>query len=270
MRILHVINSIDPAAGGPPLVAIRLASAQAALGHDVTVLSIRYRDAEKRIEAANRLVPGVDKVKIRYVEHLRAISRRIGYVPQKQLSQHVLASDWVHIHGVWEVLLAETAMLARAAKIPYCVRPAGMLDPWSLSQKSPKKKLAMRLWVSSMLNKAAFIHTLNRDEAQLLSPLGLSAEIRVIPNGVFLEEMEPASSSDPALKNETAKTVLFLARKHHKKGLDYLLDAFEVVAERTVLQSFSSYGRPLFSAFLAVKKGSQWEFSRLWHMVCQW
>src|SRR5215203_5928039 len=39
MKILHVIGSLDPAAGGPPAIAARLAAAQAGLGHDVTLLS---------------------------------------------------------------------------------------------------------------------------------------------------------------------------------------------------------------------------------------
>ena len=38
MRILHVIPSMDPKQGGPPVVAARLAAAQAALGHAVEII----------------------------------------------------------------------------------------------------------------------------------------------------------------------------------------------------------------------------------------
>ena len=35
MRILHVIPMLDPRAGGPPAVVLRIAAGQAALGHSV-------------------------------------------------------------------------------------------------------------------------------------------------------------------------------------------------------------------------------------------
>ena len=39
MRILHVLQKMDPALGGPPAVVVHLAAAQAGLGHDVHVVS---------------------------------------------------------------------------------------------------------------------------------------------------------------------------------------------------------------------------------------
>ena len=42
MKICHVVATLDPAGGGPPVVAPRLAAAQSQLGHDVlvTVLAV--------------------------------------------------------------------------------------------------------------------------------------------------------------------------------------------------------------------------------------
>ena len=39
MKIVHVITSMDPDKGGPQAVVMRLASAQASLGHEVHVVS---------------------------------------------------------------------------------------------------------------------------------------------------------------------------------------------------------------------------------------
>jgi glycosyltransferase involved in cell wall biosynthesis len=57
----------------------------------------------------------------------------------------------------------------------------------------------------------------------------------IIPNGVFLEELEPLPTAGefrsrfPELGD--APYVLFLSRLHFKKGLDYLSDSFAAVAK---------------------------------------
>jgi glycosyltransferase involved in cell wall biosynthesis len=103
-----------------------------------------------------------------------------------------------------------------------------MLDPWSLKQKALKKKLALTLGYRTMLNRAAFLHVLNADEQSLLAPLGLRTRMEVIPNGIFLSEIDEARSTSTTATSscDTQPFVLFLSRLHYKKGLDYLADAF--------------------------------------------
>ncbi len=100
------------------------------------------------------------------------------------------ATDFVHLHGVWETNLLRASMLCRRFSVPYCVCCCGMLDVWSMQQSAWKKKLAMRLGFRRMLDGAAFIHALNADEIELMRPLGLKAPPVIIPNGIFLNEVE--------------------------------------------------------------------------------
>src|SRR5690606_37080037 len=76
--------------------------------------------------------------------------------------------DFVHIHGVWTPMLAMAARACAGRGTPYCVAPHGMLDPWCLTQKRAKKMIALALIWKRILNRAAFIHALNRDEAELM------------------------------------------------------------------------------------------------------
>ena len=111
-----------------------------------------------------------------------------------------------------------------------------MLDPWSLRQRAAKKRLALALGYRRMLDRAAALHLGNADERRLIAPLRLRAPGVVIPNGIFLEEVEPLPPSAafrdrvPALAR--APYVLFLSRLHYKKGLDHLAEAFALVAPR--------------------------------------
>jgi glycosyltransferase involved in cell wall biosynthesis len=107
-----------------------------------------------------------------------------------------------------------------------------MLDPWSLKQRNWKKKLAMRLAFRRMLEGAASLHVLNETESSLIEPLGLSTPRKIIPNGIFLEEITRDGGSDhddflrafPQLQGKPY--MLFLSRLHFKKGLDLLAQAF--------------------------------------------
>jgi glycosyltransferase involved in cell wall biosynthesis len=77
-----------------------------------------------------------------------------------------------------------------------------------------------------MLNHAATLHMLNADEQTLLAPLGLRPRMEVIPNGIFLDEIDGASSPSSTSSSTDKPFVLFLSRVHYKKGLDYLADSF--------------------------------------------
>jgi glycosyltransferase involved in cell wall biosynthesis len=111
-----------------------------------------------------------------------------------------------------------------------------MLDPWSLSQKKLKKSIALALGYKRMLNKAAFLHYGNLDEVRLTECLHLEPPAKIVPNGIFLEEIDPLPQKGafraefPELAG--AKLVVFLSRLHYKKGLDYLADAFAIVARQ--------------------------------------
>jgi glycosyltransferase involved in cell wall biosynthesis len=219
MRILHVTSSLDPAQGGPPVVAINLAKAQAALGHDVRLAAERIPG---EVGLPTTLLPGHGTL-------------TLWQQPRPELLTAIKNSDIVHMHGVWEPLLMVVAKTARQLGRPYVVTPHGMLDPWSLRQSKWKKKAALALGYRRMLNHAAMIHALNADEKRLLEPLNLASPCEIIPNGIFLDELNPPPDLTVFRQHRPGPGdrpyILFLSRLHHKKGLDYLADAFSRIVE---------------------------------------
>ena len=142
--------------------------------------------------------------------------------------------DVLHIHGVWEPMLAATARVFDRAGKPYVICTHGMLDPWTLTQSTTKKKIALALWVTRLLNGALFLHFGNKDEATLCAPLGLKARFEQIPNGVSPKEFANLPAPGEFFKTlpeiHGKRYILFMSRLHFKKGLDLLATAYSTVA----------------------------------------
>ncbi|MEM9065859.1 MAG: glycosyltransferase [Planctomycetota bacterium] len=228
VRVLHVIKTIDPAGGGVPAVVACLAASQASAGHEVSVMCHPTPEADERVDKFLESTPGASGVRFVYTPET---TNPFGRLPQgSDAASAIEACDVVHIHGVWDPILAVVAREARRASKPYVVMPHAMLDRWSMAQKALKKKIALALVYKKMLDCAAFIHALNTDEIRGMSPVGITARKEVIPNGVFAESFENLPGPD-VFRNDRpelgdAPYVLFLSRLHYKKGLDILAGAF--------------------------------------------
>lgn len=230
-RILHVISSLDRKAGGTPVALAGLAIAQAQLGAVVTVASTYNEGADlaiaDQLKAAGVAVELVGPATGKFQRHPQIVPT---------LRRLIADADFVHIHTLWEEVQHQAAKLAWKAKKPYAFVPQGMLDPWSLSQSKWKKRAYMAWRLRVDLNLAAFIHVLNRDEAELIKPLKLRTRTEVIPNGIDPATVQPLP--EPTVFRQKrpeigdAPFALFLSRLHYKKGLDYLADAFALVAKQ--------------------------------------
>lgn len=239
MRITHVINSVDPSYGGPAVVAPRLSAAQAAAGHEVQILTCQTQKTLDELAPIFQDIPNHERVTYKQIPRPRS---PFGFPrsrqTDRQMQEAIKASDFIHMHGIWSQELLAVGINAHDMSIPYAVRPAGMLDPWSLQQKSLKKKLALLTGRKAWLDRAAFIHTLNNDESRLIKTgsLNLTCPVEVIPNGIFLDEIQEQMTEN-AFRDQyrnflgDSPFVLFLSRLHYKKGLIHLAEAFSIVCK---------------------------------------
>ena len=236
MRILHVTESLDPVRGGPPAIVIRLAAAQVAEGHEAHILCHRTDDADGRVDRCLAVVPGFEGVVRHECEPSSWPYARATAASARRMLAGIAGSfDIVHLHEVWLPIVRVSAAAARRAGVPYLVAPHGTLSPWSLRQKARRKKLALALGYRSMLDHAAALHA-NRTEASLIGPLRLRCPVEILPNGIFVREVEPLPppGSFRARVPELGADpyILFLARLQLRKGLDYLAEAFIRLAPR--------------------------------------
>ncbi len=227
MKILHLCSSVDPATGGPANVLARLSPAQAALGHDVTIVTL---DTPDRVETVR---PRLEKAGVRLVHPTTPVglARARGVV--RSLMDDGMSSgapDVGHIHGLWQALPHLGSGVFRKRGVPYVFRPCGMLDPAVMSMSGTLKKRAfLALRGRRDINGAQGMHFTTTTERDLVKPMGLSPKPFVIPNGVEWAEFEalPERGSYRASSGIGDRPlVVFFSRVHQKKGLDLLLPAF--------------------------------------------
>ncbi len=234
MRILHVSESLDPAHGGTPAVPKALASAQAALGHDVTILT---RDEPGRADAIRESmasIPHSDRVRIETVPRGGRLDMWVNRAARAWASEHAGDFDFAHLHSMWSPIPHGAARGLASAGVPYTLCPHGMLDEWSMSRSRAKKTAHLTLVSRRTMRRCAFIHALNGHEAACVGAFGFGPPVEVIGNGV-----QPAEYASIPDRDEFSRAhpeigdgpyVVFLGRLHPGKGLELLTSAFAQIA----------------------------------------
>ena len=208
MKILSFVSSLDMSSGGPSRSVPMLVKGLAELGVDITLMTIRSENMN-----IHSLEGTTAKLKVLSPSFSR-----------KEIAKYLADErfELIQIQSVWEMPYHKVILEARKQNIPYIVTPRGMLEPWSLSQKKWKKKLAWWLYQRNDVQKAACVFTTAKMEAEHVSNLGITTCKAVIPNGIETDAY-PCKSSVEGVK----KQVLFLSRVHVKKGIELLFEAWK-------------------------------------------
>ena len=208
MKVLSFVSSLDLSSGGPSRSVPMLAKGLAELGVDITLMAIR---------SENMNIHALEGTSVK----LKVISPSFS---RREIAKFLADErfELIQIQSVWEMPYHKVMVEARKLNIPYIVTPRGMLEPWSLSQKKWKKRLAWWLYQRNDVQKSACVFTTAKMEAEHVSALGITTCKAVIPNGIETVGY-PCKSSIEGVK----KQVLFLSRVHVKKGIELLFEAWK-------------------------------------------
>lgn len=200
-----------------------LAAAQVKAGLEVRVLTTDY-GYEEHTE-----IPGCE------IKVFRCRIGRWQWSPslRKALPDEVRWADIVSVHTLWSYATWASARACRAARVPYVLRPCGMLDTWSLSQKRLKKKVYSSIIEARTVDQAAALWFATEEEHSSAKAFNYQSQDFVIPLGVSFDEFlnPPAKGSfrQRFLRSSNHRMLLFLGRITPVKQLDLLLQAFAEV-----------------------------------------
>jgi glycosyltransferase involved in cell wall biosynthesis len=214
LKIVHVIHAIPPHVGGPAVTVPALCEALAALGHDVSLHTTDHGGA-----------PATPKGVKLHVHRCLPGGGRLGISPSmsKALREEAEGADIVHSHGLWLWTNLDVHWATRHKRCKVVISPRGMLEPYSLQRSAFRKRVMWHLGQGAALRAADLIHVTAESELQSVRALGLANPVAVVPNGVTIPEHVERRRGE-------RRTLLFLGRIDHKKGVDLLLEAWAQVA----------------------------------------
>ena len=227
-RLLHVVDSLAPAAGGTT-EGIRTLAESGAGGSAAEVVCLDD-PAEPYLRGQSFPVHALGPAQggYRYTPRLGA-----------WLEENLARFDGVVVHGLWQYHSYGTYRVIRG-RTRYVVFPHGMLDPY-FKRAFPLKHLKKQLyWLAReyrVLRDAravCFTTPIERDCAVgTMWPQRWNAA--VVSFGTSQPAGDPASQREFFFSRYSAlrerRFFLFLSRIHSKKGCDLLLEAFARVAE---------------------------------------
>jgi glycosyltransferase involved in cell wall biosynthesis len=236
MRVLHVIPSLSAAHGGPSYALPLIARSLAENGIDAVVATTDDDGPGKRISVPVGSPQQNGRFRCHYFPkqtEFYKYSRPFKIWLSKEAGDY----DLIHIHALFSYTSVCAGQIARHKRIPYVVRPLGVLNRWGMrNRRRLIKALSFRFIEEPLLNHAAAIHYTSEQEHVEAHEAGVRAPAFVAPLGLdlnpFRELPEPAAFFHEWPQAQGRDVVLFLSRLDPKKGLELLLGAFSEILPR--------------------------------------
>ena len=252
MRILQIIPSISLVYGGPSQMVLGLSAALAAQGIDVTIITTDSNGDIGQSPLDVTLNQPIKQNGYQIIYFRCSPFRRYKF--SLSLLQWLNASarqfDIAHIHALFSPVTNLAATIARVHKLPYIMRPCGMLDPADLQKKKRLKQIYGTLFERPNLAGAAAIHFTSKQEAKISERFGLGSTNKMpvprdfgsqdctgkmpVPQDLIIPLGVRAGLFAKRLRESQVPIVLFMSRIEPKKGLDLLIPALESILESGV------------------------------------
>lgn len=246
MRILHVIPYTHPKYGGPPQALSSMVDIAIHAGHDVQVYSTTtgYDGSEE--------YGGFDhQVNQKNIYHFFKPSFPSSWFHSKDLLRQLLDNsskiDLMHLHIPFTAPFHMASKFAIRSGTPFIATLHGVLDKWSMGQKSWKKWPYYYLFEKKNLSSATLLHVTSSYEEVSVRRLCLDVPIENIPLPV-----RSSSGLREISKDKHSIRLLFVGRLHPVKAVPIILKAIKLLSDLGVNAIFdlAGSGTPSYERFI--------------------
>jgi glycogen synthase len=216
LRILHLgfEDPMMPGAGGGSVRTHEINSRLVAAGHQVTVLTTMYPDAEERCQ------DGVQYVPVGFGQGQNRLTRLLGYVLR-------LPTEVRHRRQAADLVVEDffAPFSSMAAPLWAGAPTIGVVQWLHAKDKSREYKLPFHLMERAGVKTHRRMIAVSEGTAEKLRGMNPRAHVEVIGNGLDRRALE----NQPQLGHD----ILYIGRLElHGKGLDLLLDAWARASEQ--------------------------------------
>lgn len=240
MKVLHIIQSVNPETGGPIEALVRSEAAWRRDGHHREIVSLDLHD-DPWTQACPITTHALGSPLVRrWTPHVPFL--RYGFAPRlvPWLRRHASDYDAIVVNGLWNYTALAARLVLPFQPKPYFVFTHGMLDPWFRKAYPAKHFAKQMVWLTCegpLLQGAKAV--LFTCEGERKSAEGSFRPYRLTEHVAGYGTADPpvpTAEQDAAFRQTVpalpARYLLFLGRLHEKKGCDLLVEAFAAIADR--------------------------------------
>lgn len=212
MKIIHYIPSIDRIAGGTSTYMQVLGKELGKLAevHIITHVS------ENPLQ--------IDNCKVHNVPSYNPFNGRFKNEVSKLID--IVKPDLVHVNCCWLPTCTIVQQMAQKCGLKVVLTPHGMLEPWIIKRHYWTRKLpALLLYQKAAIQNADCLQATAESEKENLLKLGYNSNIKIVQLGIDAESITMKTSWKKNMQ------ILFLSRVHVKKGINYLIEAADILRD---------------------------------------
>jgi len=235
MKIALVCPASFPATqfGGIVFLAIDLAREISEMGHDVTIYTTDL-DFSNGANKFNKQLPRIEKFEKFTINRTHVwLSLKLFFV-NTAMSREIKNNkpDIIHTIGLRSYQSIVAWRISKKIKIPLVVSDQGGLTTHPfLNESGLFFKILYKIqnyFIKKIINHASMISAANEYEKDIFLNMSKKSQIKIIRNGVNLKNL--VSKKNFKMKyNINSKFILFVGRFSKSKGIETLIDAFNIV-----------------------------------------
>lgn len=231
MKILQVIPAFPPSEGygGAPVIAYEISKKLVQGGHKVTVYTTDANNKKSRLSTKYKHMDGFEVYYFKNISNSLAW-HRLFFTPSMlpQLSKEIKKFDIIHLQSYYTFLNIATHHYAKRYGIPYIVQANIAILP--IFQKQRLKKFFNLFWGYRILKDASKVIAATEMEIDEEKRMGVNEEkIALILPGYdvnYFSDLPDLGQFREKFGIKEKNIILFLARIHKIKGIDFLVKSF--------------------------------------------
>lgn len=233
MKILQVIPYFVPAYGygGPLKVCFDLSKELLVHGHEITVATTDALDEKNRIQKLEEEIDGIKIIRFRNISNWIAKNCN-GYIPfgfYFWAKNNIPKFNAIHCHDFFTLQNIIISHFCKKYDVPFIIQPHGTLSPIRQEANFNFAKKTFTKLFNGVLKNSKNIIALTENEKNDIIQIDptLAKKIKVVPNGIRLEEFENIEKIDLHERYgipQKNKVIGYIGRIQHIKGIDISLE----------------------------------------------